>query len=67
MVNCKLCFEKIHFNKNKFEIMKKGTLYNDGLRFDRVSDSEAFSLKGFCDINNNIYFEDAKISYFNYF
>lgn len=52
---------------NEFEIMKKGTLYNDGLRFDRVSDSEAFSLKGFCDINNNIYFEDAQISYFNFF
>lgn len=47
-------------------LLKDGTVYNDGLKFDRLSDDE-YALSGYTDVNGKIYFEDPQVSYFNYF
>ncbi len=47
-------------------LLKDGTNYNDGLKFDRLSDDE-YALSGYTDVNGKIYFEDPQVSYFNYF
>ncbi len=47
-------------------LLKDGTIYNDGLKFSKLSDEE-YALSGYTDVNGKIYFEDPQISYFNYF
>lgn len=51
-------------SEEEFNIMKKGTLYNDGLKFGNLPDGEG--LRGFTDINDKVYYTDYQLSYFGY-
>lgn len=54
-------------NEDAMDILKKGSVYKDGLKFAPVYADEYSVVKGFSDINDKVYFEDYSIGYFNYF
>jgi len=50
-----------------FEKLIYGSEYNDGLKFGKTGPEEEWSLSGYSDINDKVYFVDPVATYYNYF